>query len=366
MFSSWARRLVGAVLVAAAAAAVPLFAQTGGVAGKCTGEDRNPLVGYFVVLERQEIKWTSKTKTNKHGEYIYIGLAPGNYRLTLTNPSGGTVFSLTQHVSMGDPTETNFDMAKERAIAQKTQEANPEFQKKLEEQAKEQKQYTGLKQVFDQGQALYAQKKYTEAAAMFEQALPLAKEKNVQVIVARLADTYGKAASAEADRDARGRDEQKALEYYQKAIEANPNDASLHNNRGSLYAEMGKTAEAQAEFQKAAELDPAAAGTYYYNLGVVLVNKSKMDEAAAALKKCTDLDPQNANAWYWYGMALLGKANYQADGTIVPIPGTIEAFQTYLKLDPKGEWATPAQSSLDALQNKVPIEYKAAKKKKSS
>jgi tetratricopeptide (TPR) repeat protein len=199
---------------------------------------------------------------------------------------------------------------------------------------------------------------------MFEQALPLAKDKNIPVVMARLAETYAKAAGAESNPDARKQDQDKALDYYQKVLQLTPDDASLHNNLGSLYADMGKVTEAQAEFQKAAELKPAEASTYYYNLGVIFVNKGKMDDAAAALKKSTELDPNNANAWYWYGMALMGKAEFKPDGTMVPVPGTIEAFQTYLKLEPKGPWATAAQASLDQLQGKVPTQYKAPKKKK--
>ena len=63
-----------------------------------------------------------------------------------------------------------------------------------------------------------------------------------------------------------------------------------------------------------------------------------------ALKKATDIDPTNANAWYWYGMALMGKAQVKPDGTMVPAPGTIEAFQTYLKLAPSGTLGRPGAS----------------------
>jgi tetratricopeptide (TPR) repeat protein len=179
-----------------------------------------------------------------------------------------------------------------------------------------------------------------------------------------LADTYSKAGSAESNPDARKQDWDKALDYFQKALQIAPDDASLHNNLGGLYADMGKVTEAQAEFQKAAELNPSGASTYYFNMGVIMYNKYKMDEAAAALKKATDLDPKNANAWFYYGMALFNKADYKPDGTVIPAPGTIEAFQTYLKLDPNGPNAAQAQASLSALQGKVPTEYKAPGKKK--
>jgi tetratricopeptide (TPR) repeat protein len=365
MSSSLTRRLTGVVvLLAAFAFTVSAFAQTGGVTGKCISEDGKPLAGYTIQVDRQEMKWSSHVKTNKKGEYTYIGLAPGNYKLTLLNPAGGQVFNITHHVGMGDPTQVDFDMAKEKAESRKQQMANPESARKIEEQAKEQKQFTGLKATFDQATLLYNQQRFAEAAALYEQALPMAKDKNVPVVLAQLAQSYGNAAKQEQSRDVRMQDQQKAIDYFQKAMQLEPNNAGLHNNLGSVYAEMGKVAEAQAEFQKAADINPAGASGYYYNLGVVMVNQGKMDDAAVALKKSTDLDPNNANAFYWYGMALLGKAGTKPDGTVDVVPGTVEAFQNYLKLQPNGQWAQAAQASIDQLKSAVPTEYKAPKKKK--
>jgi tetratricopeptide (TPR) repeat protein len=332
-------------------ATVPVFAQTAGITGKCTDEKGQVLAGYTIAIERTDIKWSSKTKTNKKGEYTYIGLAPANYKVSLIDPSGRTLFNITRHMGMGEPTQVDFDLAKERALVQREQQSNPEVQKKLEEQNKEQKQFTGLKQYFDQGQALYDQQKYTEAAAMFEQALPLAKDKNVAPVLAKLADSYHHA-----------RQFDKAAENYQKAIELTPNDANLHNNLGSLYADMGKTEQAQAEFQKAAGLDPANAGRFYYNLGVTMYNKGKMDEASAALKKATEINPNFADAYYLEAQALLGKASMTPDGKVVPVPGTVEALESYLKLEPNGKWAQAAKDSLNLLTGKVETEYKKKKK----
>jgi tetratricopeptide (TPR) repeat protein len=354
------------VLLAAFAFTVSAFAQTGGVTGKCTGEDGKPLAGYIIQVERVEMKWTNRTKTNKKGEFTYIGLSPGNYKLTLLSPAGGRVYDITHHVGMGDPTEINFDMAKVMAENRQQQLANPETARKIDEQQKEQKQFTGLKATFDQATLLYNQQRFAEAAAMYEQALPMAKDKNLPIVLGRAGDSYQKAANKEADRDVRMKDQQKALDYYQKAIQATPSDAALHGNLGSVYADMGKVAEAQTEFQKAADLNPAGASGYYYNLGVVMVNQGKMDEASVALKKATDLDPTNANAFYWYGMALLGKAGTKPDGTVEVVPGTLEAFQNYLKLQPNGQWAQAAQASIDQIKATVPTEYKAQKKPKKS
>ena len=361
MFSSWRRRLLAmAGALAAMAIAVSAFAQTGGLTGKCIGEDGKPLVGYTVQVDRQEMKWTQHTKTNKKGEYVYIGLSPATYKVTLISPTGQQVFNVTQHVGLGDPTEVNFDLAKERA---NTEKANPEAAKKVEEAQKDQKQFTGLKATFDQAAALFQAKQYADSAAMFEKALPLAKDKNVPIVLSQMAQAYAKAADAEQNRDTRVQEQQKAIETYQKAMAISPNDAGLHNNLGSIYASMGKVDDAKAEFQKAADLDPTHAGNYYYNLGVVMVNQGKMDDASVALKKATDIDPNNANAFYWYGMALLGKAETKPDGSVVPVPGTIEAFETYLKLQPNGPWAQAAQASIEQLKATVPTEYKKTKKK---
>ena len=360
MASSRARRMMGAaIFFAAILTCIPAFAQTGGLTGKCTGQGGTPLASYQIQIERTEIKWSSHVKTNKKGEYTYIGLAPGDYKVTLMKEDGRTPwYFVTKRVGIGDPTVVDFDMGQVVQQAQKEQEANPEYQKQVQEQ----KQSASLKQVFDQGRELYNQKQYKEAAAVFEKALPLAKEKNVPIVLSQLADTWSKAASTETSPDGRKEDQAKALEYYQKVLAVSPNEAAIHNNLGNLYADMGKSEDAAAEFKKAAELDPTRASSYYYNLGAIMVNKGQMDAAADALKKATDLDPSNANAWYWYGMALMGKAQIKPDGTMVPAPGTLEAFQTYLKLQPNGPWAAQAEASISSLQGKENLEYKKTKK----
>ncbi len=364
MHSSLMRKPVGmAVVFTALLFAVSALAQTGGIEGKCTGEDGKPLAGYTIRVEREEMNWVSKTKTNKKGEYVYIGLTPATYKITLFSPEGQQIFVVTQKVGMGGPDTVDFDMAKERANAVKQQMANPDTAKKVEQESKDQKQFIGLKQTFDEATALFNQQHFAESAAMFEKALPFAKEKNVPIVLARMADAYANAAKRDQTLDARKQDQQKAIETYQKALALSPSDPGLHNNLGSVYAEMGKVDEAKAEFQKAADANPSGASGYYYNLGVVMVNQGKMDDAAVALKKAIDLDPNNASAFYWYGMALMGKAETKPDGSVVPVPGTIEAFETYLKLQPKGQWAQAAQASIDQLKSSVPTEYKKAKKK---
>jgi tetratricopeptide (TPR) repeat protein len=347
-----------ALVFATILACTSALAQTGGVTGKVTGENGSPMVGYTIQIDRQEIKWSSHVKTDKKGEYVYIGLNPGVYKVTLLSPDGKTINYQQKEIGVGDPTEINFDIAKLQKEAEKAAEANPEYQKQVEAQ----KENASLKQMFDQGRELYGQKQYVEAAAVFEKALPLAKDRNIPIVLGQLADTWGQAAAAESDRDKKKQYQSNALDYYNKVLAIAPNDAGVHNKLGHFYGDMGKSDDAISEFKKAAELDPTHAANYYYNLGAILVNTGKMDEAAAALKKATEIDPSNSLAWYWYGMALLGKATVKPDGTMVPAPGTIEAFQTYLKLDPNGKHAPEAQASIESLSGKANLVYKKSKK----
>ena len=53
----------------------------------------------------------------------------------------------------------------------------------------------------------------------------------------------------------------KCLEAYQKALALKPDDASIHVNYGVALSKANKFPEMQAEFQKAAELDPAKAAS---------------------------------------------------------------------------------------------------------
>jgi Tfp pilus assembly protein PilF len=350
------RRLGLVAVLATIAAAVPASAQTGGVEGRVTLQDGSICVGCRVILERIEIKGTYKTKTNKKGEYIYIGLPIGNYKITLQSPAGQDLFFFNnKHVTMGDPTQVDFDLPKETTVLKKEAESNPEYRQKVEEQQKEEKQLEGLKALFDQGNALLEQKQYAEAAAKFQQALPLAKGKNREAVLTRLADSYSKA-----------KDKDKAIATYEEAIQADPASAGLHNNLGNVYADGGDVDKAKAEFQKAAELDPAGAAQYYFNLGAILYNTGKMDDAVAAFQKATSTDPKYANAYFWLGQALMGKATTDENGNVVAAPGTQEAFETYLKLEPNGPNAATAKALLQTIQGGVGTVFKKEKKKKGN
>ena len=183
---------------------------------------------------------------------------------------------------------------------------------------------------------------------------------------ANLADSYVNRAKANpANRDA---DLGKAVEAYQKAIAIKGDDSAYHNNYALVLAQQKKYDDAQAELTKAAQIDPANAGKYYFNLGAVYVNVGNLDTAAAAFKKAIDTDPNYAEAYFQYGLSLMGKATIVDGKTTAPARHRREAFQKYLDLAPTGPNAETAKAMMAQLGATVQTNFKAAptQQKKSS
>ena len=337
------------LLTSLLAGAGALWAQNGGLTGHATLQDGNPCVKCPIIIERQDIHATYQTKTGKKGDYVYIGLAPGQYKVTLQDPDGKPLYYFNKHVDIGEPTQLDFNLPKEAAEQQK---ANPQAAQQNAEAQKEAQQLNSLKEVFAQGVQQEQAGQWTDAAATFQKGEALAKGNNIPVVLAHEAQAYDKAKMYD-----------QAVATYQKMLALNPNDASAHNGLGAVYAAQNKLPDAQAEFQKAAQLDPAAAAKAYYNEGAILSNAGKMDEAAAAFKQATTADPKFADAYFLEAQALMGKATVGPDGKVVPAPGTVEALNTYLQLDPKGKYADSAQAMLQSVTGTVQTDVKTRKKK---
>ncbi len=462
---SWMSRLrmAGMIVATFLICAAPLLAQTGGVTGKCLGVDGKKLVGYPILIQRLDINETYKTKTNKKGEYVYIGLPPGNYKITIDDPDGHALYFVQRNIGLGDPTPVNFDLSKVQGAQQKLEaikeqksnaalmqafnQANALYQqqkydeaaaafakavplakgknlsiveahegmayyqaaeydkaaqvfqqaiaadptnkdlhgalanalvkegdikdaeteykaagesvdvnqlKKAQSVAKSNEQIKNLKQIFDAGNMLYNQGQYAQAVTDYEKAVPLAKGKNLTVVLGRLADSYDKA-----------KQYPQAVSAYQKAIASVPSDdpaqaAQMVNSLGSVYAHMGNIPQAYATFQKAVQMDPAHAASFYFNMGAVMLNSGKMDEAAQAFKKSSETDPtyRGGESYFREAQALLNKATSGPNGQVVAPPGTVEALKTYLKESPTGPYADSAKQMLQALTAKVQTIYR--------
>jgi tetratricopeptide (TPR) repeat protein len=139
--------------------------------------------------------------------------------------------------------------------------------------------------------------------------------------------------------------------------------AAYYNNLGQAEARTGQLDEAVKAYDQAAQLNPAGAAQYYYNQGAVLTNNGKVDEANAAFDKSIAADPTKADAYYQKGVNLINKATTDKSGKVIPAPGTAEALNKYLELQPTGTFAEGAKGMLQYIGSSIETSYGSKKKK---
>ena len=115
----------------------------------------------------------------------------------------------------------------------------------------------------------------------------------------------------------------------------------MYTNMGVLLGKMGKTAESQEAFKKAASINPGAAAQNFFNLGATLVNSGKSADAAEAFKQAIAADPNFAEAYYQLGICLSGNP--------ATISESIKALQKYIEIGKNAEQVEVAKQLIAAL-----------------
>jgi superkiller protein 3 len=115
-----------------------------------------------------------------------------------------------------------------------------------------------------------------------------------------------------------------AIEYYQKAIAADPNYATTYYNMGLAYAKLENYREAIRCYQKAIDIDPNHTAAYY-NMGNAYYNLQNYQEAIRCYQKAIAIDPNLAAAYYNMGIAYADLQNYRE---------AIRCYQKDIAIDP--------------------------------
>ena len=110
-------------------------------------------------------------------------------------------------------------------------------------------------------------------------------------------ETLAKAAAAMDRKDFAG-----AVQICTDFLDKYPDNAAIHFQLGYAYTALGKTEDAEAEYQDAIDLDPKM-GPAYLNLGITLLD-SDPDEAVSTLQQASDLMPDQPRPKYALGLAL--------------------------------------------------------------
>jgi tetratricopeptide (TPR) repeat protein len=306
---------------------------------------------------------TYKLKTNNKGEYFSLGIVPGKYNVKLSK-DGKEVFHFSNVTVTLDETVLDFDLKKEQVNAAQGQGLTPEQAKAKAEAAA--KAASETKTVGTLNEKLNAAKAASDAGD-FETAIATLNEANQidstrDLIWFKLADAYRMSATKQTDPAEKQKRYEMAAANYQKAIELrsasdaaqkdpenNLKMAAYYNNLAEAYSKAHKIDDSVANYNKAAQLDPAHAATYFFNEGAVLTNAGKGDEAIVAFDKVIAADPTKAAAYYWKGVNLIAKETVGKDGKVVAPAGTAEAFQKYLELDANGPYAEGAKGMLASI-----------------
>jgi tetratricopeptide (TPR) repeat protein len=382
MAKFWKAYALAAVLLLGTAAwlAPSAVAQDSSLNGTVLDLEGKPWADCPITAEGEQGAKTT-VKTDANGKYNFTGLRTGTYKLYVTLPMQNQPY-LAGQVKVGSGANGPIDLNFQELVAKK----NPEYVAALKKQADEGKKFTGMKVHFEKGVQLLEQERAakaelnkatadqrdaakakvsdlaTQAVAEFQEAQKAAPEKdsNQHLFWARMGEAY----------DLAGRNDD-AINAYQQAVVAKPDNAGYYNNLGNALARAGKVDDAKAAYTKSAELDPTNAAMAWRNFGISLYQAGRMTEAIEPLKKATELDPKNAQGWYLLGTCMVADPSiYKTQGdkiTVTPTPGTAEAFQKAIELDPNGPIGAQAKQGLEQLNQLTGgIETKigSAKKKK--
>jgi tetratricopeptide (TPR) repeat protein len=312
--------VICALVIGLAALTVPAAAQTGQVRGKVTDAEGKPVEGAKVTIQQLDNNTKFEVKTKKNGEYMQIGLPPGQYKITAEKE--GLSASKTNKISL-DMAEINLTLTKGGASMEGVSK---------EDRAKAEAKVAGIKAAYAEAAALTNAGKHDEAIAKFNEVL---KD------VPRCAECYmgiGLANTNKKDYDA-------AEAAFKKVLELDPNSADAYNGLATLYNDQKKFDQARemsAEAMKRAPAGAAGGGAdAMYNAGVIAWNANDFAKAAENFAAAVAANPNHGEAHFMLGQAYLNQGK---------LPEAGKEFETYLKLAPNGPNAAKAKANAEMLK----------------
>ena len=356
-------------------------AQTGSISGSIMDVNGKPWAEVVIrTLSDQGAK--QETKTDSGGKFSVLNLRSGIYTVFVVFPPPNdkqAPYEAKCRVQGGE--DAKVDLNFKDIVSKQGAEAQEQVKKAEEAKSK----MEGLKTHFAAGNALIDQEKQAkiellkapadqrdgfkqkladlsdQAVKEFQEAAKslVEKDPNAHLVWFKLGEAY----------DTAGRNDD-AAQAYQQAIAAKPDVPGYYNNLGNVLARSGKIDDAKAAYTKSAGLDPPNAATAWRNFGISLYNANRLGDAVEPLQKAAELDPKNAQTWYLLGASLVYKMTTKRVGNKEEVqfaPGTIEAYEKAVELDPNGTWGQQAKQGLEQLQLMAPgIETKVNLKKKKS
>jgi tetratricopeptide (TPR) repeat protein len=313
------RYATGLVALAVSMAfAATAAAQTGMVKGKIVDSQGKPVEGATVSIVQKGAKSGRTVKTNKKGEFVQLGIFPGEYVITAEKDNEKANASMP--VSIGENPDVNLTLS----------HTGPSPEAKAKQDA--------LQKTFDEGVAASKAEKYDDAIAKFNEAATMAPN---------CADCYYNIGVANVLKQ----NLPAAEEAYKKAIELKPDHCDALANLANVYNAEKKLDLALETTSKAGQCGGGAAGAAggggggsaasLYNEAVILWNQGKYPEAKAKFEASAKADPNNAETQYRLGMANVNLGD---------MAGAATAFEACLKAAPDGPHAAEVKGFLAAMK----------------
>lgn len=351
-----------------AVVSVPAWAQASRISGVVLDAEGVPVRDAVIVFDRTDQKGRYEVKTNKKGRFIHAGLQMGTYTATLLVEGKEKDVVDQVNVSPGSPRTLDFDLTppkpvepgvvatgpSEEDIAKMNAKQREEFEAIRKQREEQLARNANLNNSFNTGMEAMKVKDYAAAVPALQTAAELSPEQDV--IWGNLGMAQSSLALTKSG-DEKATLLAEAITSYTKAMEMAPTKTAYPNNLGLALMQGGQLDEGMAMLEKAVAINPAAGGQSYYNAGVVMINRGDSDAALAAFRKATEVQPDYANAHYQLATALLSKAGFE-NGAMVPVEGTAEAYEAYLKLEPTGQFADSAKAMLESLSATVDTTFK--------
>src|SRR3954470_3440394 len=305
-----------AAMLSLALASPALAQSTGMIRGIVKDAAGKPVEGAKVTIDADANNRHFDTKSDKKGEFLQIGLAPGAYKVTAEKDKIASAPStVTVRIANANPITLVL------GGGGGAPGLSPEAAAKA----------TALKKAFEEGVTASRAGNHDAAIASFQQAAEL----NPNCF-----DCYYNIAFSETQK----KDYDKAEAAYKKAIEIKADYAEAYSGLANVYNAQRKFDLAATASGKAMELSGSGAGAAgaagggnadaMFNQGVILWNAGKIADAKKQFEGAVAANPSHAEAHYQLGMALVNEGN---------LPGAATEFETYLKLAPSGPNAATAK-----------------------
>jgi tetratricopeptide (TPR) repeat protein len=271
----------------------------------------------ITIVQKETTSRRYESKTNKRGEFIQIGLTPGNYQVSAESGEMSQGFDVA--VRIGQSADVNFQLQPGQKLGVKL---SPEQIKAQE----------ALKASLDAAVAASTAKDHDTAIAKFGEAIALRPECS--------SCYYGMGFE-----HLQKKEYDKAEVALKKAIELKPDYGDAYSALATMYNAQKRFDEAAKAGEEATRLGggggAGGGADSMYNQGVILWNAGKIPEAKKMFEQVVAANPSHADAHYQLGMANLNEGK---------MPEAAASFEEYLKLAPDGQHAAAVKGVLSQIK----------------